>query len=93
MYNNLRKKPDISQNYKCKIYCNLINCLIKQAKVVYYHNVLNDNKNNSKQVRNIVNELVYTRKQKNSGPTKILTDTGCTITDSQAIVESLINFL
>ena len=64
MYNNLREKPDISQNYKYKIYCNLSNRLIKQAKIDYYHNVLKDNKNNSKKVWNIVNELIYNRKQK-----------------------------
>ena len=57
-----------------------------------YHNVLNDNKNNSKKVWNIVNELVCNRKQKDSGPTKILTDTGCTITDPQAIAEEFNKF-
>ena len=80
----LRKKPDTSQSHKYKIYRNLLNRLIKQAKVDYYHN---DNKNNSKKVWNIVNESVYNRKPKNSGPTKIPTDTGCTITDPQAIAE------
>ena len=54
--------------------------------------MLKDNKNNSKKVWNIVNELVYNRKQKNSGPTKILTDTGCTITDPQAIAEEFNKF-
>ena len=92
MYNNLREKPDTSQSHKYKIYRNLLNRLIKQAKVDYYHNVLKDNKNNSKKVWNIVNELVYNRKQKNSGPTKILTDIGCTITDPQAIAEELNKF-
>ena len=91
-YNNLREKPDTSQSHKYKIYRNLLNRLIKQAKVDYYHNVLKDNKNNSKKVWNIVNELVYNRKQKNSGPTKILTDTGCTITDPQAIAEEFNKF-
>ena len=50
MCNNFRKKPDTSQNHKYKIYRNLLNRLIKQAKVDYYHNVLNDNKNTSKKV-------------------------------------------
>ena len=54
MYNNLREKPDTSQSHKYKIYRNLLNRLIKQAKVDYYHNVLKDNKNNSKKVWNIV---------------------------------------
>ena len=92
MYNNLRKKSDTSQNHKYKIFRNLVNRLIKQAKVDYYHNVLNDNINNSKIVWNIVNELVCKRKQKNSGPNKILTDTGCTITDPQAIAEEFNKF-
>ena len=92
MYNNFRKKRDTSQNHRYKIYRNLLNRLIKQEKVDYYHNVLNDNKNNSKKVWNIVNELVCNRKQKNSGPTKILTDTGCTITDPQAIAEEFNKF-
>ena len=39
MYNNLREKPDTSQSHKYKIYRNLLNRLIKQAKVDYYHNV------------------------------------------------------
>ena len=47
MHNNLREKPDTSQSHKYKIYRNLLNRLIKQAKVDYYHNVLKDNKNNS----------------------------------------------
>ena len=55
MYNNLREKPDTSQSHKYKIYRNLLNCLIKQAKVDYYHNVLKDNKNNFKKVWTIVN--------------------------------------
>ena len=92
MYNNLRKKPDTSQSHKYKIYRNLLNHLIKQTKVDYYHNVLNDNKNNSKKVWNIVNELVYNRKQKNSESTKILSDTGCTITGPQAITEEFNKF-
>ena len=92
MYNNLREKPDTSQSHKYKIYRNLLNRLIKQTKVDYYHNVLKNNKNNSKKVWNIVNELVYNRKQKNSGPTKILTDTGCTITDPQVIAEEFNKF-
>ena len=54
--------------------------------------MLNDNKNNSKKVWNIVNELVYNRKQKNSEPTKILSDTGCTITGPQAITEEFNKF-
>ena len=54
--------------------------------------MLNDNKNNSKNVWNIVNELVYNRKQKNSGPTKILTDTHCTIRDPQVIAEEFNKF-
>ena len=45
---------------------------MKQAKVDYYHNVLND-KNNYKKSKE--------RNKKNSGPTKILSDTSCTITD------------
>ena len=64
MHNNLRKKPDTSQNHKYKIYRNLLNRLNKQAKVNYYHKVLIDNKNNSKKVWNIVNELIYNRKKK-----------------------------
>ena len=55
MYNNLREKPDTSQSHKYKIYRNLLNCLIKQAKVDYYHNVLKNNKNNFKKVWSIVN--------------------------------------
>ena len=62
MYYNLRKKPDTSQNHKYKIYRNLLNSLIKQTNVDYYHNVLNDNKNNSKKIWNIVNELIYNKK-------------------------------
>ena len=62
MYNNFREKPDTSQSHKYKIYRSLLNRLIKQAKVDYYHNVLKDNKNNSKKVWNIVNELVHNRK-------------------------------
>ena len=54
--------------------------------------MLKDNKNNSKKVWNIVNELVYNRKQKNSGPTNMLTDTGYTITDPQAIAEEFNKF-
>ena len=92
MYSNLREKPDTSQSHKYKIYRNVLNRLIKQAKVDYYHNVLKDNKNNSKKVWNIVNELLYNRKQKNSGPTKILTDTGCRIADPQAIAEEFNKF-
>ena len=64
MYNNLRKKPDTPQSHKYKIYRNLLNRLIKQAKVDYSLNVLKDNKNNYKKIWNIVNELVYNRKQK-----------------------------
>ena len=91
MYNSLREKPDTSQSHKYKIYRNLLNRLIEQA-VDYYHNVLKDNKNNFKKVWNIVNELVYNKKQKNSVPTKLVTDTGCTITDSQAIAEEFNEF-
>ena len=54
--------------------------------------MLKDNKNNSKKVWNIVDESVYNRKQKNSGSTKLLTDTGCTITDLQAIAEEFNKF-
>ena len=59
----------------------------------HYYNVLNDNKNNFKKGWNIVNELIYNRKQKNnSGPINVLTDAGCTITDPQAITEEFNKF-
>ena len=39
MYSNFRKKLDTSQNHKYKINRNLLNRLIKQAKVDYYQSI------------------------------------------------------
>ena len=58
-----------SESYnKYKRYCNLLNRVIKQAKIRYYHFAINNARGNSGELRKIINKLIQSRKPTQSAP-------------------------
>ena len=61
-------------------------------KSAYFHKVLRENKNDSKKVWKIINELVYSNKRNRLGRSYLTTAAGDTVTDTQEIAETFNEF-
>ena len=72
---------------KYKAYRNALNRLLKLAKRNYYHSVLNEHKGYSQKVRQVVNELAFTKNRTRLLPSKLFTSNGHTITDEETMAE------
>ena len=82
MYNDLRinrNSPDKVESYK--VYRNVLNRSLRIAKSAYYHRILRENKDDSKKVWKIINELVYSNKRNGLGPSYLTTAAGDTVTE------------
>ena len=59
-----------SESYnKYKRYRNLLNRVIKQAKIRYYHVAINNSRGNSGELWKVIRKLIQSRKSKQSAPT------------------------
>ena len=75
-----------------KKYRNVLNRSLRIAKSAYYHRVLGENKDDSKKVWKVINELVYSNKRNRLGPSYLTTAAGDTVTDTQKIAETFNEF-
>ena len=93
MYNDLRvnrNSLDMVESYKK--YRNVLNRSLRIAKSTYYHRVLRENKDDSKKVWKVINELVYSNKQNRLGPSYLTTAAGDSVSDTQKIAETFNEF-
>ena len=90
MYNDLR----VNRNSLDKVesYKRYLNRSLSIAKSAYYHRVLHENKDDSKKVWKVINELVYSNKRKRLEPSYLTTAAGDTVTDTQEIAETFNEF-
>ena len=88
-----KNRNDFALKERCKTYCNVLNRLLRQFKQNYYHQILNENKGNSKITWDVVNESVNHKNRNSSFPLKLKISAGYTIAeDSKIIAEEFNNF-
>ena len=93
MYNNLRvNRNSLDKVESYKRYQNVLNRSLRIAKSAYYHRVSRENKDDSKKVSKVINELVYSNKRNRLGPSYLTTAAGDTVTDTQEIAETFNEF-
>ena len=88
MFKRLHENSDnlvSTENYKDNR--NAFNRLLRLAKRNYYHIVLNEHKGNSQKVRQVINELAFTKNCPKLLPSKLVTSNGHTVTDEETIAE------
>ena len=94
MYNNLRlNRNSLDKVESYKRFRNVLNRSLRRVKSAYYHRVLRENKDDSKKVLKVINELVYSNKRNRLGPSFLTTAAGDTVTDTQEIAETYNNFV
>ena len=60
---------------------------MKQAKLDYYHHLLNENKGNAKKTWDVINKLTNIKRRSNMQPSKLTLNTYDTVSEPQIIVE------
>ena len=81
-----QKHKTLANERKYKTYRNSVNRIIKQAKYQYYRDKLARSANRSKAIWSVINEILSTKKKKNSIK-KIKKSNGTHTTDSYEIAE------
>ena len=71
-----------------KTSCNALHQLLKQAKLHYYHHLLNENKDNAKKTWDMINELTNIKRCSNVQPSKLILNNN-TLTEPQSIAKNL----
>ena len=80
-----RNSLDMVESYES--YRNVLNRFLRIAKSVYYRRVC-ENKDHSKKVWKVINELVYSNKRNRLGPSYLTNAAGDSVSDTQEIVET-----
>ena len=94
MYNDLRvHRNSLDKVESYKRYRNVLNRSLRIARsTYYYHRVLCENKDDTKKVWKVINELVYSNKRNRLGPSYLTTAAGDTVTDTQEIAKIFYEF-
>ena len=93
MYNVLRVNLNSFNKLESyKNYRNVLNRSLRLAKSAYHHRVLRENKDDSKKVWKVINELIYSNKRNRLLPFYLTTAAGDTVTDTQEIAETFNKF-
>ena len=69
-----------------KTFCNALCRQLKQAKLDYYHYLLNENKSNAKKTWDVINELTNIKRHSNIQPSKLTLNNYDTVSEPQIIV-------
>ena len=87
MFDQLRKnKGDVVLNEQYKTFGNALRRQLKQAKLDYYHHLLNENKGNAKKTWDVINELTNIKRRNNVQPSKLKLNND--VPEPQIITES-----
>ena len=88
MFKRLHKNSNnLVLTEKYKAFRNALNRLLRLAKRNYCHSILNEHKDNSQKVWQVVNELAFTKNRTRLLPSKLVTSNGHTVTDEETIAE------
>ena len=75
-----------------KTFRNALRRQLKQAKLDYYHHLLNENKGNTKKTWNAINELTNIKRRSNSQPSKLTLNNYDTVSEPQIIGKEFNSF-
>ena len=93
MFDRLHKnKGDLVFAKQYKTFCNALRRQLKQAKVDYYHHLLNENKGNAKKTWDVINELTNIKRCSNVQPSKQTWNNYDTVSEPQIIAEEFNSF-
>ena len=73
-------------------FCDALCRQLKQAKLDYYHNLLNENKGNAKKTWDVNNGLTNIKRCSNVQPSKLTLNNYDTVTEPQIIAEEFNSF-
>ena len=79
-------------NEQYKTLRNALRRQLKQAKLDYYHYLLNENKGNAKKTWDVINELTNIKRRNNVQPWKLKLSNNDTVTEPQIIAEKFNSF-
>ena len=93
MFDRLHKnKGDLVLTNQYKTFRNALRRKLKQAKLDYYHHLLNDNKGNAKKTWDVINELTNIKRRSNVQPSKLTLNNDNTVSEPQIIAEEFNRF-
>ena len=75
-----------------KTFRNALLWKLKQAKLDYYHHLLNGNKGNAKKTWDVIKELTNIKRRSNVQPSKLTLNNYDTVTEPQIIAEEFNRF-
>ena len=93
MFDRLHKnKGDLVLTKHYKTFRNALRRKLKQAKLDYYHHLLNKNKGNAKKTWDVINELTNIKRRSNVQPSKLKLNNDNTVSEPQIIAEEFNRF-
>ena len=93
MFDRLHKnKGDLVLTKQYKTFRNALRQKLKQAKLDYYHHLLNEKKGNAKKTWDVINELTNIKRRNNVQPSKLTLNNYDTVFELQIIAEKFNSF-
>ena len=87
-----KNKGDLVLTKQYKTFRNALRRQLKQAKLDYYHHLLNENKGNAKKTWDVINELTNIKRHSNVQPSKLRSNNYDTVSEPQIIAEKFNSF-
>ena len=93
MFDRLHKnKSDLVLTKQYKTFRNALRRKLKQAKLDYYHHLLNGNKGNAKKTWDVIKELTNIKRRSNVQPSKLTLNNYDAVTEPQIKAEEFNSF-